>query len=71
MMSRRLGAKVDLSMRTVIFSRQAPPPDAPPGVEFVSRTIASTCSDRGGAPESHAALGLGNDSGRYLTNDLQ
>jgi hypothetical protein len=63
MMSRRLGAKVDLSMRTVIFSRQAPPPDAPPGVEFVSRTIASTCS--------HAALGLGNDSGRYLTNDLQ
>ncbi|HEY7111382.1 MAG TPA: dihydrofolate reductase family protein [Thermoanaerobaculia bacterium] len=38
--SRRLGAKFDSRSRTFVFSRQAPPGDAPPGVEFVSGAIA-------------------------------
>jgi dihydrofolate reductase len=38
--SLRLGAKFDGKSRHVVFSRQAPPADAPPGVEFVSGAIA-------------------------------
>ena len=37
--SRRLGAKFDSGSRTFVFSRQAPPADAPPGVTFVGDTI--------------------------------
>ena len=37
-MSRRLGAEFDKE-RTIVFSRQAAPPDAPSGVEFVSEAI--------------------------------
>jgi dihydrofolate reductase len=37
--SRRLGAKFDSKSRTFVFSRQAPPADAPSGVEFVSGAI--------------------------------
>ena len=37
--SRRLGAKFDSKTRYVVFSRQAPPADAPKGVEFVSGDI--------------------------------
>lgn len=37
--SRRLGAKFDATMRTIVFSRQARPADAPSGVEFVSGAI--------------------------------
>jgi dihydrofolate reductase len=37
--SLRLGAKFDSKSRTVVFSRQAPPAEAPPGVEFVSGAI--------------------------------
>ena len=36
----RLGAKFDSGDRTIVFSRQPPPADAPPGVEFVSEPIA-------------------------------
>ena len=36
---RRMGATFDSKGRTVVFSRHAPPADAPPGVEFVSGTI--------------------------------
>ena len=35
--SLRLGAKFDSNGRTIVFSRHAPPADAPSGVEFVSR----------------------------------
>ena len=38
-MSRRLGARFDGKTRTIVFSRQAPPADAPPGVEFVRDAI--------------------------------
>ena len=39
-MSLRLGAKFDSEkVRTIVFSRGAPPTDAPPGVEFVSGPI--------------------------------
>ena len=38
-MSRRLGARFDGKIRTIVFSRQALPADAPPGVEFVSDAI--------------------------------
>jgi dihydrofolate reductase len=38
---RRMGAKFDSGGRTIVFSRQAPPADAPPTVEFVSQPIAS------------------------------
>src|SRR5437588_2935473 len=38
--SLRMGAKFDSkSSRTIVFSRNAPPPDAPSGVEFVSGAI--------------------------------
>jgi dihydrofolate reductase len=37
--SRRLGAKFDSKSRHIVFSRQAPPADAPPGVEFVNGPI--------------------------------
>jgi dihydrofolate reductase len=37
----RLGAKFGVKDRTIVFSRQAPPANAPPGVEFVSGAIAS------------------------------
>src|ERR1043165_8704906 len=37
-MSRQLGAKFDKE-RTIVFSRSAPPSDAPKGVEFVSGDI--------------------------------
>jgi dihydrofolate reductase len=38
-MSLRLGAKFDSQERTIVFSRHAPPADAPPGVEFVRDAI--------------------------------
>ena len=37
--SLRLGAKFEPPTRYVVFSRHAPPPDAPLGVEFVSERI--------------------------------
>ena len=37
--SLRLGAKFDSTRRTIVFSRHAPPPDAPSGVEFVNGAI--------------------------------
>lgn len=37
--SLRLGARFDSKTRHVVFSRRAPPADAPPGVEFVSEAI--------------------------------
>ena len=37
--SLRLGAKFDAKTRTFVFSRHAPPADAPPGVEFVDGAI--------------------------------
>lgn len=36
-----LGAKFDSTSRTIVFSRQATPADAPTGVEFVSGAIGS------------------------------
>jgi dihydrofolate reductase len=40
----RLGAKFDSKTRTIVFSRHAPPADAPSGVEFVSGAIGSFVS---------------------------
>ena len=37
--SLRMGAKFDSTSRYVVFSRHAPPPDAPSGVEFVNGAI--------------------------------
>jgi dihydrofolate reductase len=37
--SLRMGAKFDSKDRTIVFSRQAPPSDAPSGVEFVNSAI--------------------------------
>src|SRR5205085_11045727 len=37
--SLRMGAKFDSTTRTVVFSRHAPPADAPSGVEFVNGAI--------------------------------
>ncbi len=39
--SLRLGAKFDAKTRTIVFSRHAPPPDAPSGVEFVNDAVGS------------------------------
>jgi dihydrofolate reductase len=39
-MSRRMGARPDSKNRTIVFTRQAPPADAPSGVEFVTGEIA-------------------------------
>ena len=38
--SRRMGATFGATHRTIVFSRHAPPADAPPGVEFASGAIA-------------------------------
>jgi len=38
-MSLRMGAKFDSGSRTIVFSRHAPPADAPSGVEFVNGAI--------------------------------
>lgn len=38
-MSRRMGARADSKIRTVVFSRHAPPADVPSGVEFVTGEI--------------------------------
>jgi dihydrofolate reductase len=38
-MSLRLGARFDSGSRTIVFSRHAPPADAPSGVEFVNGDI--------------------------------
>jgi len=38
-MSLRLGAKFDSKDRTIVFSRQSPPADAPSGVEFANGAI--------------------------------
>ena len=38
-MSLRMGAKFDSKSRTVVFAHQAPPGDAPSGVEFVNGAI--------------------------------
>ena len=35
----RMGAKFESNDRYIVFSRHAPPPDVPPGVEFVSSAI--------------------------------
>jgi dihydrofolate reductase len=37
--SLRMGAKFDSKSRSIVFSRRAPPADAPPGVEFVNGAI--------------------------------
>jgi dihydrofolate reductase len=37
--SLRMGAKFDSKTRTIVFSRHAPPADAPSGVEFVNGAI--------------------------------
>jgi len=39
--SLRIGGKFDSRRRAIVFSRRAPPPDVPPGVEFVNETIGS------------------------------
>lgn len=39
--SLRMGAKFDGRNRTIVFSRQSPPADAPPGVEFANEPIAA------------------------------
>jgi dihydrofolate reductase len=38
-MGLRMGAKFDSKTRTIVFSRHAPPADAPPGAEFVNGAI--------------------------------
>ena len=43
-MSLRMGAKFDSKNPHIVFSRQAPPADAPAGVEFVSDAIGSFVS---------------------------
>jgi dihydrofolate reductase len=48
--SRRLGAKFGTKERYIVFSHQAPPPDAPPGVEFVSEDIGPFVSRLRAAP---------------------
>jgi dihydrofolate reductase len=49
-LSLRMGAKFGSKRRTVVFSRHAPPADAPPGVEFVSSAIGPFVSRLRGQP---------------------
>ena len=39
--SLRMGARFDGRNRSIVFSRQSPPADAPPGVEFANEPIAA------------------------------
>src|SRR5439155_14197249 len=43
-MSLRMGAKFDSKARTIVFSRHAPPADAPSGVQFVNGPIGPSVS---------------------------
>jgi dihydrofolate reductase len=43
--SLRIGGKFDARSRSIVFSRQAPPADAPSGVEFVNSAIAPFVRD--------------------------
>jgi dihydrofolate reductase len=43
--SLRMGGKFDSRSRSIVFSRQAPPADAPSGVEFVNSAIAPFVRD--------------------------
>ena len=43
--SLRLGAKFDSKSRTVVFSRQSPPADAPAGVEFLREAVGDFVRD--------------------------
>ncbi|HAV23434.1 MAG: deaminase [Ignavibacteria bacterium GWA2_55_11] len=42
--SLRMGEKFDSKIRSIVFSRQPPPADAPPGVEFVNGPIGAFVS---------------------------
>jgi dihydrofolate reductase len=59
--SLRLGAKFESKTRTIVFSRQAPPADAPPGVEFVSGAIGPFVSRLREQPGKHIWLMGGGD----------
>jgi dihydrofolate reductase len=59
--SLRLGAKFDATSRTIVFSRQAPPADAPPGVEFVSGAIGPFVGRLRGQPGKDVWLMGGGD----------
>lgn len=48
--SLRMGATFDSKSRNIVFSRQAPPADAPPGVEFVNDNIGPFVSHLRGQP---------------------
>jgi dihydrofolate reductase len=60
-MSRRLGARFDAKTRTVVFSRQAPPADAPSGVEFAGGEIAAFVRRLRAAPGKDVWLMGGGD----------
>ena len=59
--SLRLGARFDSKNKTIVFSRQAPPPDVPPGVEFVNGAIGSFVSSLREQPGKHIWLMGGGD----------
>ena len=56
-----LGERFDAKQRTIVFSRQAPPADAPRGVEFVSGAIGPFVSRLRAQPGKHVWLMGGGD----------
>ena len=59
--SLQLGAKFDSKTRTIVFSRQPAPADAPKGVEFVSGSISAFVSRLREQPGRHIWLMGGGD----------
>jgi len=57
----RLGAKFDSKTRYFVFSRRAPPTDAPPGVEFVNDAIGPFVARLREHPGKHIWLMGGGD----------
>ena len=60
-MSLRLGATFDSKSRSIVFSRHAPPADAPAGVEFVTEAIGPFVDRLGAQPGKDIWLMGGGD----------
>lgn len=57
----RLGGTFDSKNRTIVFSRQPPPPNLPPGVEFVNAAIGSLVGSLREQPGKHMWLMVGGE----------
>ena len=68
--SLRLGAKFDSKSRNIVFSRQPPPPGAPPAVEFTNEAVRPLVSRlREGTGKDIWLMGGGEIIASFLNED--